>query len=63
MRKIASHIRRFCAEETGPTTVEYAVMLALVVAVAIVAVAAVGLATKDSFDEFNSEFDGAVGGG
>jgi pilus assembly protein Flp/PilA len=42
-------IRRFLTDEDGPTAVEYAVMLALVVAVCLVSIQALGTATTASF--------------
>ena len=42
MSRLANLIGRFIDEECGPTTVEYAVMLALIVVVSIVAVASIG---------------------
>lgn len=42
MSKFASSVKRFLASEDGPTAVEYAVMLALIVVVCIAAVTSVG---------------------
>jgi pilus assembly protein Flp/PilA len=41
-----NHICRFLRCDDGPTAVEYAVMLSLVLMVAIAAISAVGLNTK-----------------
>lgn len=43
-------IRTFVASEDGPTAVEYAVMLALIIVVAIAAIGPLGNAVKSSFD-------------
>lgn len=43
-------IWEFLAEEDGPTAVEYAVMLALILMVCFVAVAAVGTQTAEMMD-------------
>jgi len=48
-------------EEDGPTTVEYAVMLALIVAACVGAVKAMANATADSFDTSAKELDGVLG--
>jgi pilus assembly protein Flp/PilA len=41
---------RFLREEDGPTAVEYAVMLSLIIAVCIVSVRSLSTATRASFD-------------
>ena len=46
-----SHLKRFLSDESGPTAVEYGVMLALIVVVCIGAVNAMASATANSFDE------------
>ena len=43
-------LRRFLRDEDGPTTVEYAVILALIVIVAIFGIRAFGEGTGDSFN-------------
>jgi pilus assembly protein Flp/PilA len=43
-------LRRLCADEDGPTAVEYAVMLALIVGVCITSVQALATAAGESFD-------------
>ena len=48
-------------EEDGPTSVEYAVMLALIVAACIGAVNAMAVATANSFDQSAEELDGVLG--
>ncbi len=40
-------LRRFLEDESGPTAVEYAVMLALIIIVCIGAIASVGQQTAD----------------
>lgn len=42
--------RRFMSEEEGPTAVEYAVMLALILAVCMSTINVLATATRDSFD-------------
>jgi pilus assembly protein Flp/PilA len=48
-------------EEDGPTAVEYAVMLALIVAACIGAVKSMANATADSFDTSAKELEGVLG--
>ncbi|MEM9586832.1 MAG: Flp family type IVb pilin [Planctomycetota bacterium] len=57
-----SSITRFLAEEDGPTAVEYAVMLALVLMVVIIGVAFLGTSTADSFQESSTQIQSATGG-
>jgi pilus assembly protein Flp/PilA len=42
-------LRRFLNSDDGPTAVEYAVMLALIIVVCLVAVQSVGTATSTTF--------------
>ncbi len=54
---------RFLREEDGPTAVEYAVMLALIIAVCMAGIQAVGVQASSSFtdskDELNKHFTAA----
>ena len=54
-------LRKFLREEDGPTAVEYAVMLAAIVAVCISAVLAMSHATADSFDQSATELSDVLG--
>ena len=53
-----SHLRtglvNFVKREDGPTAVEYAVMLALIVVVCLVAITALGTAANKTFDTVGS---------
>jgi pilus assembly protein Flp/PilA len=49
MRKLIQRIRTFARSEEGPTAVEYAVMLALIVIVCLAAIRTVGLNAKTTF--------------
>jgi len=42
-------VRRFVADESGPTAVEYAVMLALIIVVCITAVTTLGTNASSTF--------------
>jgi pilus assembly protein Flp/PilA len=54
-------VKKFLREEDGPTAVEYAVLLALIVAACIGAVNTMAHATADSFDESAKNLDGVLG--
>jgi pilus assembly protein Flp/PilA len=49
MSTFAKSVKRFLVSEDGPTAVEYAVMLALIVVVCIAAVGTVGTNAKAKF--------------
>jgi pilus assembly protein Flp/PilA len=59
MTHIIPAIRNFLVSEDGPTAVEYAVMLALVLVACISLVTSVGQTTSGTFSTINS----SVGGG
>jgi pilus assembly protein Flp/PilA len=46
----AARVVKFLQAEDGPTAVEYAVMLALIVVVCLVAITALGTAANKTFD-------------
>lgn len=48
--KFAAGVKRFLVSEDGPTAVEYAVMLALIVVVCITAVTSIGTAANTKFN-------------
>ena len=50
MRNATLKIRRFLVSEDGPTAVEYAVMLALIVIVCLTAIRAVGTNAATTFN-------------
>ena len=54
-------LKKLLREEDGPTAVEYAVMLAMIVAVCIGAVNSMAEATADSFDTSAEELEGVLG--
>lgn len=49
MMHIANKMRRFLTSEDGPTAVEYAVMLALIIIVCLVAINAIGTNANTTF--------------
>ncbi len=48
-------LKRFLKEEDGPTSVEYAVMLAAILMACIVAIGAIGTQTNSLFENSNTE--------
>ncbi|NOY30217.1 MAG: Flp family type IVb pilin [Planctomycetes bacterium] len=51
MKGFAKKVQQFLVSEDGPTAVEYAVMLALIIIVCLGAVGAVGTAASAKFQE------------
>ncbi len=49
MKAFSSQVQRFLTSEDGPTAVEYAVMLALILVVCISAVTTIGTNVKATF--------------
>jgi pilus assembly protein Flp/PilA len=49
MKKFLQSVKRFMKNEDGPTAVEYAVMLALIIVVCITAISSLGGSAKDKF--------------
>jgi pilus assembly protein Flp/PilA len=49
MLSVTNKIRRFLVSEDGPTAVEYAVMLALIVIVCLAAIGSIGTNAKTTF--------------
>ena len=47
--RFASHVVNFVKNEDGPTAVEYAVMLALIIVVCITAITALGTNANNTF--------------
>ena len=54
MKKIANSVKKFIVSEDGPTAVEYAVMLALIIVVCLAAVSAVGSNANSKFNKVSS---------
>ena len=50
MRRFAQQLVNFVKREDGPTAVEYAVMLALIIVVCITAIATLGSNANGTFD-------------
>lgn len=62
MKRISKILYRFLGNEDGPTAVEYAVMLALIVGAAMVGITSLGNATLASFTDSSTRIDAAVTG-
>jgi pilus assembly protein Flp/PilA len=60
MSKLIAGVRRFLHDESGPTAVEYAVMLALIIVVCIAAITALGTNANNTFA--NVSLNEAAGG-
>jgi len=54
LKQLGSWMVGLLKSEDGPTAVEYAVMLALVIVVCLVAITAIGTTTNDTFSSVSS---------
>ena len=54
-------LRRLWTDDSGPTAVEYAVMLALIVGVCMTSVHALANATGESFNTSSGQLSGVLG--
>jgi pilus assembly protein Flp/PilA len=59
MRRILLITKRFLKSEDGPTAVEYAVMLALIIIVCLVAITSVGTQASTTFSNVANSLSGA----
>jgi pilus assembly protein Flp/PilA len=59
MRKLQERIVNFIKREDGPTAVEYAVMLALIIVVCITAITALGTNANKTFTTVSNAVAGA----
>ena len=57
MKKFANKVTRFLKSEDGPTAVEYAVMLALIVIVCLTAIQAVGTNASSAFNDIANDLE------
>jgi len=55
MKSLATKVQRFLVSEDGPTAVEYAVMLALIVIVCLTAIRAIGTGASETFQSVADE--------
>jgi pilus assembly protein Flp/PilA len=61
MRKFAQKVVNFLKREDGPTAVEYAVMLALIIVVCITAITALGSNANKTFTSVSSTIGSTTG--
>ena len=54
MKSLAQKVQRFLVSEDGPTAVEYAVMLSLIVVVCLTAISAVGTNASSTFNKVSN---------
>ncbi|HHM12104.1 MAG TPA: Flp family type IVb pilin [Planctomycetaceae bacterium] len=55
MKNLAKKVQRFLVSEDGPTAVEYAVMLALIVIVCLTTIRAIGTNANSTFDQVSQQ--------
>ena len=55
MKSLAMKVQRFLVSEDGPTAVEYAVMLALIVIVCLTAIQSIGTNANTTFETVATE--------
>ena len=51
MQKFANSVKKFLVSEDGPTAVEYAVMLALIIVVCLASISTIGSAANSKFQD------------
>ena len=59
MKSLALSVKRFIVSEDGPTAVEYAVMLALIIVVCLTAIQAVGTNASTTFTNVSTKLGGS----
>jgi pilus assembly protein Flp/PilA len=58
MKSLAKKVQRFLVSEDGPTAVEYAVMLALIVIVCLAAITQIGERANNTFTQVRDSLPG-----
>ena len=61
MNTVFSRVRNFLVSEDGPTAVEYAVMLALIVVACITIIQSLGTSVSSTFNSVNTSLGGGSG--
>ena len=61
MKNLMTKVERFMKSEDGPTAVEYAVMLALIVIVCIASITSIGQEVNTTFNTIGTELTTANG--
>jgi len=62
MKLLAQNVHRFLVSEDGPTAVEYAVMLALIVIVCLTAISQLGTQAQGTFTDVKTAVEAARAG-
>lgn len=62
MKSLAKKVQHFLVSEDGPTAVEYAVMLALIVIVCLTAIQAIGVNASSAFNDIAEDLNDARSG-
>ena len=62
MRSLREKVRRFLVSEEGPTAVEYAVMLALIIIVCLTAITQLGQQVNQTFSDIKSSMPSGSSG-
>jgi pilus assembly protein Flp/PilA len=60
MSKLIDGVRQFLGDENGPTAVEYAVMLALIIVVCITAITTLGSNANNTFSYVGGKIGGSA---
>ena len=60
MRTVREHLSRFLRREDGPTAVQYAVLLALLVVLCIAAVQSLGTRANTTFGRYGNSIRGTA---
>lgn len=58
MKNLSKKLQRFLTSEDGPTAVEYAVMLALIVVVCVTVIQSLGTSISGTFSSVQSSLSG-----
>jgi pilus assembly protein Flp/PilA len=60
-RHLVKSVRKFLRDESGPTAVEYAVLVALVILLCVASIELLGISTGDSFGDSAEKIQSATG--
>jgi pilus assembly protein Flp/PilA len=60
MKRLVQKVARFLKKEDGPTAVEYAVMLALIIVVCLVAITTLGSQANNTFSNVGNKLQSAT---
>jgi pilus assembly protein Flp/PilA len=61
MNLLAKKVQRFLVSEDGPTAVEYAVMLALIIIVCLAAISTIGTRANQTFTDVGNSLNAGAG--